>query len=438
MPEQQQRSSVVVFSLLVVLLVLAIIAATAAAIFVFSDRFTSVASPWVSPLSAIKAGAINPALSLRSLAGADDQTIVEQAVANRSTETALAILLYSTSLHDQTRTTSLLTVATALAREGKKDKSAVAAQVAVAVAILSPIMPDYSRAGALSQAGEVLASMGRKNEAIHAYTVAATLAVHSGRIDASYRQLLLEGLADDLNRIGRKEQARELSAAVNADLPTLDTSPHVLASLLVPLERDESSAWAELDAATADRVSVAGALVTALEGNSPQPPETVRQALEKALVREDMLREQVYSAGVSQGDNLLQRVAFARARLDWLALKWRVARQGFGMALVPAWESQERDIEDSLSQACQEYYLVMRDAAVSLPQQTEAVQGAMDAILDQIKMGRLGLPPSAQEGALFRSLDEVERERMSLGFGQLYVTLKSESGSSQLTVISSQ
>jgi hypothetical protein len=179
-------------------------------------------------------------------------------------------------------------------------------------------------------------------------------------------------------------------------------------------------------------------LVTALEGNSPQPPETVRQSLEKTLVREDRLRAQVYGDGLDQSSDLLQRVAFARARVEWLTLKWRVAQQGFGMALVPAWESQQLDIEATLSQACQEYFLILRDAAISLPRQGEAVQGQMEAILDQIKMGRLGLPPYAQEGELVRALDQVERELMGLGLGRLYVTVKADNGSSQLTVISSQ
>ena len=439
MVRQPQRASVALFSLIIVLLVLVIVAAAGAAILVFSDRFTSSAGPWVSPLSAIKAGAINPALALRTLTDEHDQAIVERAIASGSSETALATLLYSTTLSDQSRTAGLLRLASLLAGDARnKDKAALTAHTAADVAILSPVMPDYSRAAMLAQAGQVLARLGRNDEALSIYSVAATIAQHSGRIDPSYRQIMLEGLADDVSRLGRKELAHELRAAVNGESPPPDNTPQVLTSLLVPLIPDDSAAWTELDDVTGQRVSMAAALVSALEGESPTPSETVRQSLEGLLVREDRLRERVSSAGIAQASNLLQRAAFARSRMEWLTLKWRVARQGFGMALVPAWERQEQEIEANLRQACQDYYAILRDVSISLPDQTSAVQGALDVIQDQIKMGRLGLPPSAQEGELVRALDQVERQYLSLGLGQTLVTVKTNTGSSQLTVVRSQ
>jgi len=436
--QQHQRSSVVGFTLVIVLLVLATIVVVVAAVFVVSEQFPSAAGPRLSPLSAIKAGAINPALALDSLAGVHDQSVAERAIASGSIETAFATLLYSTSLNDQMRAAGLLTLANRLTQDGKKDQALLAARTAVDVAILSPMMPDYNRAAALAQAGQVLRSLGKTDEATYAYDTAAIITEHSGRIDPSYRQVLLEGLAEDVSRAGHKEQARQLRAAANAEPPTLDATPYVLPALLIPLVRGESADWAELDAATTERVSLASALVAALEGNSPTPSETVRQSLEKALLAEDRLREQVYSQGLAESDNLLQRVAYARVHMEWLTLKWRVARQGFGMALVPAWENQVGAIEASLHKACDDYYVILRDVAASLPDQIEAVQGAIDVIQDEIKLGRLGLPPYAQEGELVRALDKANRERMDLGLGSLYVTMKTEKNSSQLTVIGSQ
>lgn len=438
MAAEQHRKSVAVLTLIVVLLILTVIAAVGAAVLILTDRFTSAASPWVSPLSAIKAGAINPALALRPLSDTPDQTVVDEALAAGSSETALAALLYSTSLDDQTRAAGLLTLATRFAGASQKERAALAARTAVDVAILSPTMPDYNRVASLAQAAQILAGAGKSGEAIHALSTAAVIAQHSGRIDSSYRQRLLEGLASDAGRMGRKDVERELRAALNSELPALDTTRAVLPKLLIPLTGNGNGAWSELDAATAERISLARALIASLEGNSPTPSETVRQSLEKALVREDRLREQVYGNGITQGDNLLQRVAYARARMDWLALKWRVARQGFGMALVPAWESQERDIEANLQDACDDYFVILRDAAISLPSQSEAVQGALDAIQDQIKLGRLGLPPYAQEGELVRALDRAVADRMNLGLGNMHVTVTTVKGISQLTVIHSQ
>lgn len=438
MAAERHRGSVAVFGLIVVLLILAVVAAVGASLLILSDRFTSVASPWVSPLSAIKAGAIDPALALGALADVPDQAVVEQSLAAGSNETALAALLYSASLDDQTRASGLLTLATRFASSGNKNRTAQVTRTAVDIAILSPTMSDYSRAAALAQAAQLLAGAGKANEAASALTNAAIIARYSGHIDVSYRQRLLEALASDAARMGRKDTAQELRAAANAPLPPVDTTRTVLPGLWTELAANGGQAWADLAVATAERITLAQALIASLEGKSSTPSETVRQSLEKALVREDKLREDVYSQGVTQGDNLLQRVAYARAHMEWLALKWRVARQGFGMALVPAWESKDTSIEASLSQACDEYYVILRDAAVSLPEQSSAVQGAVEAIQDQIKLGRLGLPPYAQEGELVRALDRASAERMELGLGRLSVTISSIKGISQLTVVHSQ
>lgn len=438
MASQQHRSSVVVLGLIVLLLVLTIIAAVIAAILVFSDRTQLAASPWLSPLSTFKASLISPALALNSLADVPDETIVAQAVAAGKVDTAFATLVYSTSLSDQMRAAGLLTLASRLVQDGKKDTSAVAARTAADIVILSPAMPDYSRAALLAQAGQALASAGKGDEATHASNTAAIIAEHSGRIEPSYRQILLDGLANDAARTGRKDQALALRAASSADPPPADKAPYVLPSLLVPLLRNDSSVWAELDAATGERILAANALIAALGNGSPAAAEAARQTLEKALLNEDRLRDRVFGDGMVQSDNLLQRVAFARGRMEWLTLKWRVARQGFGLSLVPAWENQTRTIEANLGQACADQYSLLRDAAASLPGQIESLQGTIDVVQDQIKWGRLGLPPAAQEADLVYALDQATRDRMSLGIGYLSVTTKTQSSNSQLDVVNSR
>jgi hypothetical protein len=164
----------------------------------------------------------------------------------------------------------------------------------------------------------------------------------------------------------------------------------------------------------------------------------VRQSLEQALIKEDALRDQVYRRGMAESDNLLQRAAYARARLEWQILKWRVARQGFGMSLVPDWETQINGSEASLRKAYDDYFAILRDVAVSLPEEIDAAQGDVDVILDQIKMGRLGMPPSSQEGALLQALDNAVRWRLALGGNNLYVTTPRDNNNGQLTVVSTE
>jgi hypothetical protein len=431
------RRSSVVFLLVVMLLVGATIVAIGAALFILSEQFSSVAAPWVSPLSVVHTGAIDPALALGTLAGQNDADVASQASAAGSLDTALATLLYSTSLDDQTRLAGLLSLGRKLVQSGQRTAALQTAHTSVDIALLSPVTSDHNKVIALDQAGQILASLGKDDAAAHAYSQAALLAQYSGRIDPSYRQLLLQALLTDVARLGRSDLTRSLRAALQSTPPEQDTSPYVLPSLLVSAPHT-GAAWDAVEQAAAQRIDLAAALITALEGNAPTPPETIRRSLERALLEESRLREQLYADSLAESTDLLARLALAREQCQWLTLKWRIARQGFGMALVPAWESQTRDIEAALRKAYEDYYVILRDVAVSVPQQRDAAQGAVEAILDQIKLGRLGLPPHAQEGELVRALDRATSELHDLGRGYLYIINKTVKGGSQLTVVRRQ
>ena len=435
MAEEPKRSSLAAFGLLVFLLAIAFVLAAGAVFFIVSERSASVAGPRPSPLSAIQAGAINPAIALASLAGQDDQAVLDRALAAGSSDTALATLLYSTALSDQARSAGLAALARSLAQGKKtKDDALAAARTAADIALLSPTLPDYNRATILDQSGQVMAGLGEKDDALHAYEAAGLIAADSGRIDPAYRRVILEALAADAGRLGNAGQVRTLRSALQAEPPPADNRPAVLPTLIAPIQPGASVAWSELEQATAQRTSLANDVMASLAGGARSQPDGARQALEKALVAEDQLRTQLFTSELAASNNLLQRVALARAQVDWLALKLRIARQGFGVSLVPGWESQTAEIEASLRQACQDYYLILRDTAASLPESSQAIQATVETILDQIKLGRLGLPPSEQEADLLRSLDEANRRLLELGGTNLYVTGSTEQGSNQLSI----
>ena len=98
----------------------------------------------------------------------------------------------------------------------------------------------------------------------------------------------------------------------------------------------------------------------------------------------------------------------------------------------------EQPIEAELSQSFLDYYSLLRDAAASLPGTIDAAQGSVDVIQDQIKWGRLGFPPAAQEAELVYALDQALRERMDTGVGYLSVSVKTDRGANQLTVVNTR
>jgi hypothetical protein len=437
MAVQHARSSLVLFGLLAGTLIAVTVAASAGAVIVLSDRLPAPPSPSASPLSSVTSRAISPSRALASLAGANDLDVIDRALAANDSDTAFATLLYSAEINDQVRAGSLLSLARLLAQSKKSAQALSAVRSAVDIALLSPSMSDYSRSVALDQAGQILVSLSKKDEAIHAYTAAATIATQSGRIDPGYRQMLLEGLATDLTHMGSSQQARSLRAAVS-NPPSPDTTSAVLPGLLVPLTNGTGAAWSDLETTMAKRIDLAAGLISSLNGQSPVLTETVRQQLAATLVSEDRLRLQIDTAGISQSSNLLQRIAFARERTQWLTQKWRITRQGFGMTLVPAWEEQRSDIEASLDKAYSDYYVILRDAAISLPGYHESAQALVEIVQLQIEIGRLGVPMGFQEADLLRDLDNAQRDLSNRGGANLYVKVVIDKGNSYFTVAGNQ
>lgn len=435
MAGQRGRTSVVLFGMLVGLLILATIAVSAGALIVLSDRLPSTTSQYSSALPAINANAITPTLALGALAGVSDQEVIDHALAANSSDTALVALLYSTTLSDQARTGSLLALAGLLAREDENERALLIARTAADVAILSPLMSDYSRATALNQAGQLMATLGRKEDAVRTYSSAAVIAAQSGSLDAAYRRMLLDGLAGDLGRAGRADLATTLRTQTG-DLPPTALSSAVLPAMLVPLAAADTADVQLLETLAARRSEAAAGLIASLQGQSAVPAVTSRRKLADALIDEDPLRQRVYSDGIAHSSDLLQRVAAAREYMRWLTLKWRIAQRGFGMTIVPTWEDQSGSIQADLDAATHDYYLLLRDVAISLPTGDEAVQGAAEIIQDQIKVGRLGLPAGSQEALLLQDLAKAQQNTTLLGIAsRSVVKLETAESASWLAVI---
>ena len=434
MPGQRTRASLLLFGFLLVLLVVAAAAAASGAALVLSRRSAAAEDQSQSPLATLSATAIFAPLALGTLEGRPEEEIVQQALASGQLDTALAALVYSPFLNDEARSTALIDLARLLAAARKREPALAAVRAAIDVALLAPSMPDHARATALEQAGEVLASLGQRAEAGYAYDQATTIASESGRINPTLRQLLLDELALSNSRLGRSDAARQIRSARQSPVPIPDNAAPVLPNLVPSFVGGTSAVWAELDAALEARYGLAVDLADAV-ANSDVTVEVKRSALEAALLAEDRLWQRVDSEGAYPTDNLLQSAAYARQRLEWQALKWRVACRGFGQPLVPAWEQAVGQIEADLAWATEDYYQALREAGVSLPDLRQAHEAAVEIAQDQIKLGRLGLPQATSEAELLANLQRAVIARLATGDTSLYLASDSDEGGNQrLTV----
>jgi hypothetical protein len=434
MPGQRARANVLLFCVLLVLLIVAVAAAASGVALVVSRQPSAAAGPRMSPLASLTASAINAPLALAELAGRPDEETLQQALSSGQLDTALAILLNSPFMSDDARSAGLTDLARRWEAAHKQAPALAAVRAAIDVALLSPSMPDHARAAALDQAGQVLASLGQRAEAGYAYDQATTIARDSGRIDPTLRQLLLEGLIQSNTRLGRTDAARQIRAALQSPAPAPDRTAAVLPDLLPASADGATAAWPELGAATEERMRLAADLANAI-ANRDAGIEAKRSALEAALLAEDRIWQRIDGEGAYRADNLLQSVAFARQRLEWQAIKWRVARRGFGLSLVPAWEQAALQIESDLAWAADDYYQSLRDAAVSLPDLGQANEAAVEIAQDQIKLGRLGIPQATSEAEVMGSLQRAIAARLAAGNTSLYLASASDdSGNERLTV----
>jgi hypothetical protein len=96
-----------------------------------------------------------------------------------------------------------------------------------------------------------------------------------------------------------------------------------------------------------------------------------------------------------------------RDKIQWLALKLRIARQGFGISLVPEWEAKLNDIAQELNDAYDDYFAITEQQAGGLAKTDEANRSTEDTLREAIVAGRSGLYPQYNEADSRSKLDAV-------------------------------
>jgi len=355
---------------------------------------------------------IDPLLTLQSLAGIPDADVVAQALAQGKGDTALAILAFAHTFSDLQRATALLTLAQIYSAKGENDRSAYCWQLLTNLAVLSTEFHDYQKANLLLQAGEGMQSLGKREEAEEAYDRVQEIARYSPMLQPPHRVSLLKALATKYVQLERPAKAQEAIHAAEDPAPAGNT-PRIGTPLPVRSpDWGDSPAWAQVTARQVERWQLAGAYIAALA--EKRAAEEEGQALKESLLAEDEAWRQWYEEQSQRPMGLGLRAAMARTWVGWLLLKWWVASQGFGLSLVPEWEAQAKEIQGELRRAWEDDYALRLELAASLPDPLDARQAVVDTLLDEIKMGRLGLYPNPPERGLVGDLAEAIRDRIAL------------------------
>jgi len=377
--------------------------------FIYARRAPD-ALPILAPTHSVQPGSVAPDLAVLTLAGEDDARIIRAARSAGEMETAFATLAYSTLIPDSSRAGEWLLLAADLA-ERDPARAASAYRTVMDLASLAPSLGDQSRVDLSLRAAEGFSALGQGALGRLAVGQAEQIARHGLSLLPAQRRLALTQVIEVLGKMGERDAAQLLRSQLTSASqgpgvevsPALNRLPELRGSIVLP---------SEVAVAIADRQAAAAALAARwLAADEPERAE-LTATLGAALEAEDAARIRAYESlgELSPAD----RLAMLHDRIAWLTIKYRAARGGYGVSLVPAWDAQA----DSLAQELEQTYM---DLVNGYGQQVDTLeadaldQARVDLLRQALLWSRLGLFPGDVEPALAAQLQDASaqlRERM--------------------------
>ena len=364
-----------------------------------------------NPLQAIQTEQVIPQLALMQLAGDPADALAFQAMNAGELETSRAMLTYA-----PVTTPGRMGLLLQLAHHYLEQKQPLAAaqtyRLVRALAILDLTPGSFERSQALVQASEGMLAANERAAALDSIAQAKRVAEQSPDLLPTQRSqifTLLHLLASKLDNVTLTHEIEELMRN-----PFLKPSGVLL-----------TSHWSTL----ATRLAFDANLTTALKTRQQRARELAqrilvtkgtdidpeRQALAQALVEEDRLRLDYTNRRLTTGLSFAQQVWLLQEQREWLILKTRVALQGFGLSLVPAWESTSSILLQELSTATVRLSDAVTAVANTQTQPFDKAMMRLEALHWLALQTELGLYPNAPLTDLAGKLQAAQAELTRLG-----------------------
>jgi len=352
----------------------------------------------VSPLDMVSVSQVDPALALASLGGVPETEVIAQAIDKARPETALSAILFHPGLTDKESAGSFLLLAAVYGADSPsssqaREKAIFGYQMAGTIATLSPNIPDTVRADIFIEAGEGLAQSNETALAKFYFDQAFVVAGQSPYLQAVRRRTIFERLQKNYIIVGEREAARR-SLNLSATPPDLTTStpeePILPQSETVPLSKLAQDA-------EANRWRRAQELAAILVDRGGNAPEATVDNLREALVEEDRQKVPFFESELATATRLSKKIDITEAQIAWLTIKYRVARQAYGISLVPEWEAQVEQIRTNLTKTYERLYALYADLIVALPEVSQIDKATEERLRREILAGELGRYPNYPE-----------------------------------------
>jgi hypothetical protein len=348
-----------------------------------------------TPLNYINTAEIDPALALASLGGVAESEVIIEAIRKGRAETALAALVYQPTLTDKETTGDFLLLSGAYETQGNREKAVFSNQMAGLIATLSPNLPDTARGDLFLQAGENLKSLEEPEWAKFFLNQAMVVAAKSPFLQAAHRRMVLERLQQDYLGLGERELARQ-SLDIMADPPpsslNLEAQPVILPQTAEPIALTQSIQEAE--ARRWEKAQELAALL--VERGGKAPPDAIT-ALKEALLAEDAEKLPFYDSELETATQISRKIDITLAKIEWLSIKYRLARRAFGLSIVPEWEAETEQIRADLTKTYETLFSLYADLIVALPQVSQIDKATEERLRREVLAGELGRYPNYPE-----------------------------------------
>ena len=335
----------------------------------------------------VSSRSLDPATALIVLTEIPVEDVLDRTFESGDLESAFALIAYDPRLADAARIGALLQLGSQYSAAKNLHRAAWCYQSAALLAIVSPILSDFSRSETLLTASMGLRAADAKEAARRVLDEAYLIAVYSPSLRRQQRASRLNQIANayaSLNLSGIADQARN-KAQEAASAP--DPQPPVIRAPFIPIPGSlpSSSSLAQIKHRRAIAASELLDDVAADKPKSPAdwPQDSVGQ-LRYALLNEDDARTEYYSQQFPAARDSFVQIAILNDKVDWLALKYRVARGGFGANLVPEWTKNANTIADDLSDAWNDLFAVFQKQTNALSNPQDVNQAREDILRQEL------------------------------------------------------
>lgn len=413
--------------------ILLLIIALAMFSFLVKPEETEPAQVIKNPVFVVTPADIDPALAIARLGGLSTLDVVEQAVSKARPGTALSGIVFSPDLTDKDAAGALLLLAGEFLKKGDKLQARLSYQMAGALATLSPELSDTLRADIFLQTGMGLTTAEDPILAKIYLDQAFLVATESNYLQPAYRRTILERLGPAYLSINLKDESRKsLEMSMNpSSLESLPESPLVLPvgnDVPMPLDVQEAEnlRWQAAQAVAKELVEKGGSV----------DPATLN-GLREALLKEDSLKMPFYAGALQAEQQFSGKVNLMQSQINWQSIKYRIARLGFGLSIVPEWENQAEQVRSELTSSYEDLYRLYGDIILAMPDASQIDRATEESLRHQILAGQLGQYPNYPAEKLKEQLLEATARLVKTQPGtKLRVSFLSVDGVDYYTLIS--